>query len=364
MKKVKYLLLLCMSVFLLTGCVKFNANMDIKKDKSMDFSIIYAFDQSLLGDQQLLDDEDKKELEDQGFKITDYSQDKMKGFTLSRSIRNIDMVSSTSDMEYSLSGMLDDKSENKYLFKVKKGILKNTYVAKFKFDAADSDLNDSTDKSSSSSSSSLGGDDSSSDSDFNFSSASSNMLYSSMMANMDLSFNVTLPYSAKSNNATTTNNDNKKLSWNLSSNQAETIDFEFELYNMTNIYIGIGVIVVVIISVAFIFVSKRKKNSNNNNISNNFYQDDNSFNQPVQPQPTMNYDNQSNMQFDQNMGQNFQPFQPVEPGSQNVNFNQGMQMQQGVNQVQNNQNLGQNSQFQQSELNNQVVQQDNNFFNE
>lgn len=64
------------------------------------------------------------------------------------------------------------------------------------------------------------------------------------------------------------------------------------------------------------------------------------------------------------MGQNFQPFQPVEPRSQNVNFNQGMQMQQGVNQVQNNQNLGQNSQFQQSELNNQVVQQDNNFFNE
>lgn len=324
MKKVKYLLLLCMSVFLLTGCVKFNANMDIKKDKSMDFSIIYAFDQSLLGDQQLLDDEDKKELEDQGFKITDYSQDKMKGFTLSRSIRNIDMVSSTSDTEYSLSGMLDDKSENKYLFKVKKGILKNTYAAKFKFDAADSDLNDSTDKSSSSSS--LEEDDSSSDSDFDFSSASSNMFYSSMMSNMDLSFNVTLPYSAKSNNATTTNNDNKKLSWNLSSNQAETIEFEFELYNMTNIYIGIGAIVVVIISVAFIFVSKRKKNSSNNNMSNNFYQDDNGFNQPIQPQPTMNSDNQSNMQFDQNMGQN--------------------------------------SQFQQSELNNQVVQQDNNFFNE
>lgn len=324
MKKVKYLLLLCMSVFLLTGCVKFNANMDIKKDKSMDFSIIYAFDQSLLGDQQLLDDEDKKELEDQGFKITDYSQDKMKGFTLSRSIRNIDMVSSTSDTEYSLSGMLDDKSENKYLFKVKKGILKNTYAAKFKFDAADSDLNDSTDKSSSSSS--LEEDDSSSDSDFDFSSASSNMFYSSMMSNMDLSFNVTLPYSAKSNNATTTNNDNKKLSWNLSSNQAETIEFEFELYNMTNIYIGIGAIVVVIIIVAFIFVSKRKKNSSNNNMSNNFYQDDNGFNQPIQPQPTMNSDNQSNMQFDQNMGQN--------------------------------------SQFQQLELNNQVVQQDNNFFNE
>ena len=232
MKKIKYILLLCTLTFLLTGCVKYNANMDIKKDKSMDFSIIYAFDSSLFEDQKLLEDKDKKELEDRGFTVTDYSQDKMKGFTISKKIKNIDDVSSTYDSEYSLSGILDDKSENAYIFKVKKGLIKNTYTAKFKFDASDSDLNNPTDDSSSDldSDSDFSFEDDSDSSSFDSESDLSDMDFSSMMSNMDLSFNVTLPYSAKSNNASTVNNDGKKLSWNLSSNQVEFIEFEFELY--------------------------------------------------------------------------------------------------------------------------------------
>ena len=71
MKKIKYILLLCTLTFLLTGCVKYNANMDIKKDKSMDFSIIYALDSSLFEDQKLLEDKDKKEWEERGFTVTD-----------------------------------------------------------------------------------------------------------------------------------------------------------------------------------------------------------------------------------------------------------------------------------------------------
>ena len=39
MKKIKYLLMLCIFTIISTGCVKYNANMEIKKDKSMDFTI-------------------------------------------------------------------------------------------------------------------------------------------------------------------------------------------------------------------------------------------------------------------------------------------------------------------------------------
>ena len=46
MKKIKYLLLLCTISFLFTGCVKFNATMDIKKDKSMDFSRLLGLGQN------------------------------------------------------------------------------------------------------------------------------------------------------------------------------------------------------------------------------------------------------------------------------------------------------------------------------
>ena len=74
MKKIKYILL-CILPVLLTGCVKFNTNMAIKKDKSMDFSIIYALDSSLIEDQEVLEEEDKKKLEDQAFKVSEYSED-------------------------------------------------------------------------------------------------------------------------------------------------------------------------------------------------------------------------------------------------------------------------------------------------
>ena len=40
MKKYFKLIVVIGCLFLVTGCVKYNATMDIKKDKSMDFSMI------------------------------------------------------------------------------------------------------------------------------------------------------------------------------------------------------------------------------------------------------------------------------------------------------------------------------------
>lgn len=120
----------------------------------------------------------------------------------------------------------------------------------------------------------------------------SDMDLSSLTSNLDLSFNVNLPYSAKSNNATNTSDNNKKLSWNLSSTEISTIEFTFELYNMTNVYIGIGLLVILIAAIVVLIVSKKKnssdKNSNlssetvekQNNIAN---QQDNLMGNPFQP---------------------------------------------------------------------------------
>ena len=140
MKRVKYLLLVCMMGLLLTGCVKYNVNMDIKKDKSMEFSIIYAVDTSIFGDDNDSITEDQiSELKEQGFSVTEYSEGNMKGYSLTKKIKNIDEVSSSGDVSYSLSGLLDS-SNDVYMFKVKKGFLKNTYIAEFNFDSNDSGL--------------------------------------------------------------------------------------------------------------------------------------------------------------------------------------------------------------------------------
>ena len=263
MKKFK-LVVACLIAILLTGCVKSNANMDIKKDKSMDFSIIYAVNSSLLGNEELLSADNKKSLEDQGFTISDYNQDNMKGFTVKRNIANIDKVSNEGDVQYSLSNIMDEKSESKYIFKVKKGLLKNTYTAKLKFDAEDSDLSNDANLDDTQWDTQADTDDS-----LDLDSFGSDADFSSMMSSMDLSFNVTLPYSALSNNATSTNDDNKKLTWTLTATDTKTIDFEFELYNMTNIYIGCGIIILVLILMIAIVLNKRNNSTNNmdNNVS-------------------------------------------------------------------------------------------------
>ncbi len=279
MKKIKYLLLVSV-LTLLTGCVKFNATMDIKKDKSMDFSIIYAFDTSLFGSQDLLEESDKKELESQGFIVEDYSQNNMKGFTIKKSISNIDDVSSTSDTNYDMSGLLNNSTDNNYFFKVKKGILKNTYIAKFKFDAKESDLN--TDESNDTSSGVTDDSDSINMDDLDL---------SSMTSNLDLSFNVKLPYSSISSNATTKNNDGKELTWNLSSSQEEMIEFEFELYNMTNIYIGAGIILVLLIIIIISILNKKKNKPIKEQVNNNVEQEpvvNNYPNESIQEVPNIN----------------------------------------------------------------------------
>ena len=210
-KNIKFTILLILLVISLTGCVKFNSTMEIKKDKSMDYKIIYAFDKSLFGDQEILTNDDKKELENKGFTVSNYVDGNMKGFKVSKNIKNIDDVSSTNDATYDLSGLLDSNKSESKVFKVKKGFLKNTYTASFKFDS----------------------------------------------------------YKAISSNATTKKNDDKELSWNLSSTGEDKIEFSFALYNMTNIYICGGVTVLLIIIVIVSILNKSKKNKVSNKDATN-----------------------------------------------------------------------------------------------
>ena len=261
MKKLKYLLVLCLFAIISTGCVKFNANMNIKKDKSMDFSIIYALDKTYFNGENSLKEEQFKEVEKEGFTITKYSEGNFEGFKLVKKVNNIDEVSSEDDAEYNLSGLMNNNTENKYIFKVVKGEKSNIYYAKFKFDSNDSGLNmdDNT-------SSEEFDDEIMPDEAKDASNSLDNMDFSGMMQGLDLSFNVTLPYSAISSNATTKDSDNKNLSWKLTTEKSEYIEFSFELPNnvggvdMKVVYIGIGVLAIIIIVLLILILNKKNKN--------------------------------------------------------------------------------------------------------
>ncbi len=286
MKKSLYILGILVLTLGLSGCVKYNANIDIKKDKSMDFSIIYAMDTQYFGDQEILTSEDRDNLTKEGFEVSNYEDGTMKGFTISRSVKNIDDLSTEKDEDYSLSGIMEEDSDEK-MFKVEKGFFKNKYTANFKFDSSDSGL--STEDDTTTDDSDIYGDITTTDDSniYNDTTTDDTTTYddttttddtttyddsttiddstmgdfSNMTTNMDLSLNVTLPYSALSNNATSTKNDNKTLSWNLQTSGEEAINFEFELYNLTNIYltIGAGLIIILIIIIIVISKAKRKK---------------------------------------------------------------------------------------------------------
>ena len=291
MKKIKYLLLLIAFAMFATGCVKFNANMEIKKDKSMEFSIIYAFDKTLLGEDNALKEEQFDEVKKQGFTVTKYSEGNYEGFKMTKKISNIDEVSTTEDVTYDLSGMMQSKDDNKYIFKVVKGEDKNTYTAKIKFNANDSGMNTTEDEkddtedeistpdetlttgaveesnsvtSSTDEIPTVGADDTEESTTITSDgSTSSDLDLSSFTKNLDLSFNVSLPYGAISSNATTKEDDNKKLSWKLGTTNQELMEFTFELKNNDTddsnlmLYIGIGVGVLLVLVLIILFTRKK-----------------------------------------------------------------------------------------------------------
>jgi len=280
-KKIFYILILISIVITTTGCLKFNTTMNIKKDKSLEFSVIYAIDTAYAGEEELLSSQQKSELEKKGFQVQKYEEGSMRGFTAKRNIKNIDAISSNSADTYDLSSLVDTKEDNKYLFKVKKGLFKNKYKAKFKIDSSNNTLDNS------------GNSDSTIEYDTNTIDNSELPDLSNLAnMNMDLSFNITLPYPAKMNNATNSKNNNKELNWNLTSNMSDNIEFEFELYNLTTIYITLGSITLIIILI--ILINKSKKNNHSIGNSNQVIQStqtnkpSESNNQPLIQHPSSN----------------------------------------------------------------------------
>ena len=250
MKRKKILCLLFVLMFSMTGCATYNADMNIKKDKSMDLKIIYAFDNDVLGEQSLLSDIDKIKLKENNFEVTDYIDKNKRGFIISKNISNIDMLSSSDDTEYSLSKLIEYNDLNKYIFSAKKGLFKNTYVAKFIFNPSDSEFIMNNDELLSDPMDEDFLDEDFLDEDFDdgFSDDSST----------DLSFNLRLPYASINNNATEVTDGGKNLKWELASSEISFIEFEFELYNFNIIYISVGIALVLLVFLIAVIKNKRK----------------------------------------------------------------------------------------------------------
>ena len=257
MKRSFKVLCLMLVIFMTSGCMKLNVDMSVNKDKSMNLSYVVAFADSLMnqsGTDTALDESDLKQAEESGFKVENYSDGSMTGYKFTKDFSNIDNISDEKETVFDLEKLLD--GEEAKVFTVKKGLFKNTYSVKMQNDTA-------TDIEGEMNLDNLYGD--SSDTSYNDSTNTfddSDMDLSMLSSSMDLKFIVNLPYKAISSNATTTENEGKKLEWNLADQTLQNIEFEFELYNMSNIYLLVGgIALIIIIVVVIIIMNKKKPNS-------------------------------------------------------------------------------------------------------
>ena len=206
MKNILKVTLLSFILIFVTGCMDLSAEMEIKKDKSMTFSISEMVDSEMANeDLPYFKDSDIKKYKESGFTVSNYIIDDKSGHSLSKDFTNIDEVSSSKQLSSheSTKALLGD---GVYIFTVKKGIFKNKYYAAFNVKEFIDYVNKDT----------------------------------ADMSNAKLEFSLILPYKAITSNATSVTNHGKKLEWNLGNLDTDQIYFEFKLYNLTNIYLVLG----------------------------------------------------------------------------------------------------------------------------
>ncbi len=287
-KKVK-LLLIAVMLMLTSGCVKMNATMEIKKDKSMNFVVSSSINKSYLSSFGVTEDEDfdasefGKEIKNKNCSSKVNNGTEKLEAVVTCNIANIDDISSEKELD-DVSFISIYEEDNAKIFLIKKGFLKNTYTVKFdngSEDLINSETSDFSYREEDDDSTTL--DDDYDDYDYDYDDyddydyddyddydtdliddSSEDFDLSALTGNMEAKFEVKLPYKAISSNATSKEDGDKHLTWDfieMSKSDSSTIQFSFAIYNITNIIICVVLGVLVIGGLVF-FILKRKKNKN------------------------------------------------------------------------------------------------------
>lgn len=266
MKKLSKIFIAICTLFLLSGCMKYNVSMGIDKDKSMNLQVIVAIDEQSLkemmnstGNDSYDDDslsslsdmsEGKEVFKKRGYEVEDYSEGNYNGIIATLKIKNIDNVSVEEDLKVILSDILEEDFDDSKFFKVEKKSDKNIYTANFIYEVGESDDSDEM----------------------------------SNVPGLEVKYTVKLPYKAISDNADSKRNN--ELTWNVSFNEQTDINFSFEIPNEEDkedvstendnenafigfisnnaMIIGLAALALVIVMVVIILlVSKGKKKNKN-----------------------------------------------------------------------------------------------------
>ncbi len=333
MKNIKKLFILLITVCLIGGCtLKAEYNMDIKSDKSMDFSAIMAFDEELIsamasngdgtmGDSSLTDDgttitddttgttddsmtTDDGTLTDDTTGATDTTADDTTGITEDGTVTDDNTFTDDSTSTTTLTdeeqwaiieNAVSEEDRAQYEeagYKVERyeegGYKGYRYTKSFDniedLTVADVNFNvDGTDTVEGGNKALFTKDGLNYKVSIPFETSSE---MSSMGVAFDMQFVVTLPNEAISNNANSVSEDGKTLTWNFNSDN-ETIEFEFSFISKYIIYAAIGVIALLVLIVIIVIIRKIMKKGKKKKEAVN---PDNSVVTPIPEMPTVSND--------------------------------------------------------------------------
>ena len=224
MKKHSLVLMFILLAICLTGCMRFNTSITIKSNGKMDVNMLYAaMDMSEYSDgeskSQGLTPEQKKQYEDDGWKVEDYASDGYTGFILSKN--NVDLKDINATMKQT-----SENTKQGGDFNITRSGLK--YTLKWQ-------VYNSSDKGS-------------------MSQAAPYIKQSGGY----MKFTINLPVKPVSSNATSTTNNGKTLEWDLLNlGEDGSIEVTYTLINVPLIIILS--VVAMVLAAAIVVVNKKKK---------------------------------------------------------------------------------------------------------
>lgn len=119
-------------IFITCSCAKSETIMKINKDKSVNLTVNIGY--MIDSNKALTIDEVKQKVGSSGYYIDSYYDDKYSGYSISKKYKNINDISSKSDITVNLADIINGNFDDSKLFKVKKGFFKNIYTASYTYD--------------------------------------------------------------------------------------------------------------------------------------------------------------------------------------------------------------------------------------
>lgn len=231
LKNIAIIAILTIILLTLTGCANINYDIKLNEDGSGDIVYTMGYDKSFLksmgvettsvkNDDSLNDM--KKEAEAKGYTIEDYEDDNTYGFKASKHVNNI-------QEEFNMNDEVSDNNEEVERIIYEKTLLKTKYSQDSKIDLTNMEEDEDA------------------------------AILKALMAQMKISYRITLPFKATSNNATTVSEDGKTLEWVLKVGEINEIKFEAAKDYGMYALLGLAVVLVIVAAGSVILSRKAKK---------------------------------------------------------------------------------------------------------